>query len=1333
MRLLKTLRPFSIISVFVWAMVLSACLNPFSNGGDAGVGPSASESERVQITISVRPEGSGLHTATIYPSLPEGLTYTASFSGPETVSDVVLVDGSATLGLANGTWTLSIVAEDGQQNQVMTGQVEFEVPQVRSVTVPLDFTDTAGNGDVTVNLDVTLPDSVEADILTATLSALGGAGQPLETSVQSPVFPAAVSFTSVPAGEYLFTATIATPDEVELNPIVEVVRVASGTISVGTLVAGAGAFTGLPEAPGALQATPGQDGVELSWLDTSAIARGFFVERSDNGGESYSEVVRLSEPSTTSYIDTEILDFGIYEYRIGFYSATGDSPRSNSATVSVDPPVIYVVSGGTGTGGYSWDDALGDPQAAIDAAAQFHIIPEVWVAAGTYVPQSRPNVDPLDWLGFDQNFDPATDARSVHFSLRAGVELYGGFAGTETSRDERDIATNQTIFSGDINGDDSATGVASTLTLNNYADNAIHVFFHPASRGVDATARLDGVTIRGGYANDVGQDFTHGSGGAMFNYGANPTLANIVVRENRATLGAGIHLRDSDPTALGNVVFERNYADKSGAGLFVTDTPATISNGVFWGNRATSLYGGAISVYGEDASPVQLSNATIVGNHALNDGAAISVTAATLSIVGSVFDRNDTAGGAGDSSLYVTGANASVEIRRSLLTGHPDRTLNPDGAPIVESELLSGTADFVAWNDPDGSDGTWFSSDDGLYPAEGSVLVDSLGSANLPFDLADLDGDGDLNETLPFDITGSGRDAQNGPDLGAYESAFVDSQGPAPVEDLSVSSGLGTLNVSWSAPSDVSVFEYEIAWSPADGVEQPIVLGTDTTSATIDSLGFGESYEVSVYSIDAAGNRSVANVAASSTSGYQVVYEGNDQDGGTAPVDEAQYGPGQQALVLGNSNGLSRAGFEFAGWNTAANGSGTSYEPGDSLSLSSSNVTLYAVWVQPQPEEVQFSSYTVTAAISQRNTPADAASSDIDSAGNTHVAWIRRASDAMFDTVMYTFFDGSSHTNYVVDGSGSNDVSAGVSISVDDNDSPHIVWISKRDADGSTLASGNYAIYWATDDNGDGSFDIRQVSANSSDPTDDTNSLYNAWVNGRPKISFDNGDPVVTYTAGANTLTDWDRYIVSARWNGSSWVRRQEFVPSATTSIDEGFSFPRDFSAGKYAAWVDISEYNPRYYYYNGSSWDDVIISGYADIFDVQHAQIATDNNNNVYVLWSNQADGAFYRTLLDGTSYGPIVATPVDGSIAGNFGPATVDPTNGRAYFVYDVPFSSSLRLVTDTFSTEPTETEIPDAGSVPGLKTFHVHNGAFSLLSFTEEDEFVITTGSVDGRDNG
>ena len=79
---------------------------------------------------------------------------------------------------------------------------------------------------------------------------------------------------------------------------------------------------------------------------------------------------------------------------------------------------------------------------------------------------------------------------------------------------------------------------------------------------------------------------------------------------------------------------------------------------------------------------------------------------------------------------------------------------------------------------------------------------------------------------------------------------------------------------------------------------------------------------------------------------YGVAYDGNSRTGGNAPADGNSYPTGAPVTVLGNAGNLVKTGSTFVGWNTAANGSGTSY-PGTgsaTFTMGSGSVTLFALW-----------------------------------------------------------------------------------------------------------------------------------------------------------------------------------------------------------------------------------------------------------------------------------------------------------------------------------------------------------------------------------------------------
>ena len=73
---------------------------------------------------------------------------------------------------------------------------------------------------------------------------------------------------------------------------------------------------------------------------------------------------------------------------------------------------------------------------------------------------------------------------------------------------------------------------------------------------------------------------------------------------------------------------------------------------------------------------------------------------------------------------------------------------------------------------------------------------------------------------------------------------------------------------------------------------------------------------------------------------YYISYHGNGGSGST--VDNTAYIADQQATIL--ANGFTRSGFTFTGWNTAPDGSGTSYTAGQPVTVTG-DMILYAQWI----------------------------------------------------------------------------------------------------------------------------------------------------------------------------------------------------------------------------------------------------------------------------------------------------------------------------------------------------------------------------------------------------
>jgi uncharacterized protein (TIGR02145 family)/uncharacterized repeat protein (TIGR02543 family) len=96
--------------------------------------------------------------------------------------------------------------------------------------------------------------------------------------------------------------------------------------------------------------------------------------------------------------------------------------------------------------------------------------------------------------------------------------------------------------------------------------------------------------------------------------------------------------------------------------------------------------------------------------------------------------------------------------------------------------------------------------------------------------------------------------------------------------------------------------------------------------------------------------------------GFTITYNGNANTSGTVPVDAVTYLDGNIVTVKGNTSSLLKTGYNFGGWNTKADGTGTKYAAGSELKIANANVILYAQW--------NTYSYTVTFSSTDATVPA---------------------------------------------------------------------------------------------------------------------------------------------------------------------------------------------------------------------------------------------------------------------------------------------------------------------------------------------------------------------------
>lgn len=283
---------------------------------------------------------------------------------------------------------------------------------------------------------------------------------------------------------------------------------------------------------------------------------------------------------------------------------------------------IYVdLNGVAPNDGSTWAVAHTNLQDALAVASSGD---QIWVAAGTYTP--------------DEGIDQTPGDRTATFQLISGVAIYGGFSGGESLLSERDPATNKTVLSGDLDGDDISGGDNS--------DNAYHIL---TSYNTDATAILDGFIITAGHAHGVISEAK--CGGGLFNSGGSPTLMNCIFSGNDAlNFGGAIYNTNSSPNLI-NCIFSGNDGNLGGA-IYNNSGSPVISNCNMSSNTAVS--GGAI--YNDSASPI-ISNCSMTGNTAIGGG-AISNYYSTSAVINNCSFSGNTAEGYGGSIVNIASSTS---------------------------------------------------------------------------------------------------------------------------------------------------------------------------------------------------------------------------------------------------------------------------------------------------------------------------------------------------------------------------------------------------------------------------------------------------------------------------------------------------------------------------------------------------------------------------------------------------------------------------------------------------------------------------------------------------
>ncbi len=239
--------------------------------------------------------------------------------------------------------------------------------------------------------------------------------------------------------------------------------------------------------------------------------------------------------------------------------------------------IIYVSQSATGANnGNSWLHAYNDLQSALGEASGGD---QIWVAQGVYVP----GIAPIET-----------------FALIDGVEMYGGFIGTESLLNQRNPSANPTVLSGDINQDDV---YGPAIWYTGFSVNTANSYHVVSGLGLSRATVLDGFFIEAGYIQvSLGWTYLNNSGGGLFLQNSSPTVRNCVFRRNLAWKGSGGAIYNSGGHPLiSDCSFDENYTSQGkGAGIAneagadLTVISSSFTNNRIMGADISQALGGAI-------------------------------------------------------------------------------------------------------------------------------------------------------------------------------------------------------------------------------------------------------------------------------------------------------------------------------------------------------------------------------------------------------------------------------------------------------------------------------------------------------------------------------------------------------------------------------------------------------------------------------------------------------------------------------------------------------------------------------------------------------------------
>ena len=451
------------------------------------------------------------------------------------------------------------------------------------------------------------------------------------------------------------------------------------------------------------------------------------------------------------------------------------------------------------------------------------------------------------------------------------------------------------------------------------------------------------------------------------------------------------------PITLNNTVFDGNQSNRNGGGMeidcYVSSTFNLSADGCRFENNVATNVGGGMYIYAPENSTVLVQNSTISKNKARSGGGGIVAQIlsgqSTVTFGNVTISENEATIGAG--GLYLGAGNQAITLSGVTFENN---SAAQSGAGI-EGDQGSGTLTI--------NNGSKFISNHAGNEGGGFKIYNSktVTLENVSFAQNTARVGNDFYNSSELRI---------GSSVKLPSGIYIENENSVPeiFQNLSADSviqyeqsyyvhpDLGTPIVIANSdlsltPQDAAAFRkpatagfagwevklsddnkevliapevYAIAYENTKGAENPNPATYTVVTPTItlaDLSGLTDYRFLGWYDAAEGGNR-VTEITQGSTGDitlyarwqsliHTVTYYGNDADGSPAENVPLPQDVNDGESVILSDESPTRTGYLFLSWNTAPDGAGMTYHPGDTISDVTADIDLYAIWQLLPPAE----------------------------------------------------------------------------------------------------------------------------------------------------------------------------------------------------------------------------------------------------------------------------------------------------------------------------------------------------------------------------------------------